>query len=115
MKDTLEGRAVGILVNDGSDAGLVAALRKAAIDAVVVVLSAGGAKALSTEGAAIDFLRNAFGNRKAIAIAAGGQMLLQAAGVTPGAGMVAAKDTARFIDAAKTRQRAREPGVRILA
>ena len=115
MKDTLEGRAVGILVNDGSDAGLVAALRKAAIDAVVVVLSAGGAKALSTEGAAIDFLRYVFGNRKAIAIAAGGQMLLQAAGVTPGAGMVAAKDTARFIDAAKTRQRAREPGVRILA
>jgi len=33
MKDTLEGRAVGILVDEGSDAGTVKALRKAAIDA----------------------------------------------------------------------------------
>ena len=153
MKDTLEGRAVGILVNDGSDAGLVAALRKAAtdagasvkivapkvggakmsdgallkgdgqlagtpsmiFDAVAVVLSAGGAKALSTEGAAIDFVRNAFGHLKAIAIDAGGLALLQTAGVTPDAGVVAAKDTAKFIDAAKTRQWAREPGVRTLA
>ena len=84
-------------------------------DAVAVVLSTGGAKALSTEGAAIDFVRNAFGHLKAIAIDAGGQMLLQAAGVTPDAGVVAAKDTAKFIDAAKTRQWPREPGVRTLA
>ena len=33
MKDTLEGRVVGILVDDGSDAGLVRALRKAVVDA----------------------------------------------------------------------------------
>ena len=153
MKVTLEGRAVGILVNDGSDAALVAALRKAAtdagasvkivapkvggakmsdgallkadgqlagtpsmiFDAVAVVLSAAGAKALSTEGAAIDFVRNAFGHLKAMAIDAGGQALLQAAGVAPDAGVVAAHDTAVFIEAAKTRQWAREPGVRMLA
>ncbi len=153
MKDTLEGRAVGILVNDGSDAALIAALRKAAteagasvkivapklggvklsdgamlkadgqlagtpsviFDAVAVVLSEAGAKALATEGAAIDFVRNAFGHLKAIAIDAGGQALLQVAGVEPDSGVVAAHDTTKFITAAKTRQWAREPKVRMLA
>jgi catalase len=37
MKDTLEGRAVGILVDDGSDAAAVKALRKAATDAGATV------------------------------------------------------------------------------
>ena len=153
MKATLEGRAIGILVGDGSDAALVAALRKAAtdagatvkivaprlggvklsdgarmkansqlagtpsvvFDAVAVVLSSDGAKALSTEGAAIDFVRDAFGHLKAIAIDAGGQMLLQAAGVVPDEGVVPASDTTKFIAAAKTRQWAREPKVRTLA
>ncbi len=153
MKKTLDGRAVGILVNDGSDAALVAALRKAAtdagatvkivapklggakladgsrlpadgqlagtpsvvFDAIAVVLSADGAKALFNEGAAIDFVRDAFGHLKAIAIDAGGQALLQKAGVVPDAGVVAAPDTAKFIDAAKTRQWDREPNVRTLA
>jgi len=153
MKNTLEGRAVGILVNDGSDAVLVTALRKAAIeagatvkivapkvggarlsdggmlkadgqlagtpsvvfDAVAVILSEAGAKALATEGAAIDFVRHAFGHLKAIAIDAGGQKLLQAAGVEPDAGVVAAHESTKFITAAKTRQWAREPRVRMLA
>jgi catalase len=153
MKATLEGRAVGILVNDGSDAALIAALRRAAtdagatvkivapklggaklsdgsrlpadgqlagtpsvvFDAIAVVLSEAGAKALSTEGAAIDFVRDAFGHLKAIAIDAGGQALLQKAGVVPDAGVVAAPDTAGFIAAAKTRQWNREPNVRTLA
>ena len=153
MKATLEGRAVGILVNDGSDATLVNALKKAALDAgasvrivapkvggaklsdgskqpadgqlagtpsvvfdaVAVILSEAGAKALASEGAAIDFVRDAFGHLKAIAIDAGGQALLQAAGVKPDAGVVAAHDTARFVEAAKTRQWAREPKVRTLA
>ncbi|MGK2899462.1 MAG: catalase [Burkholderiaceae bacterium] len=153
MKATLEGRAVGLLVNDGSDAALVAALRQAAtdagavakivaprlggvtlsdgtllpadgqlagtpsvvFDAVAVILSAAGAAAFAAEGAAIDFVRDAFGHLKAIAIDAGGQALLQAAGVAPDAGVVAAPDTARFIAAAKTRQWAREPTLRTLA
>ncbi len=153
MKATLEGRAVGILVNDGSDAALIAALKKAAMDAgasvkivapkvggaklsdgsmvpadgqlagtpsvvfdaVAVILSDAGAKALSTESAAIDFVRDAFGHLKAIAIDTGGQALLQAAGVKPDAGVVAAQDGAKFIAAAKTRQWAREPKVRTLA
>ena len=148
MKDTLEGSCVGILVNDGSDGTLVAALRKAALDAgatvkivapkvggakladgqlagtpsvvfdaVTVVLSQAGAEMLFNEGAAIDFVRDAFGHLKAIAIAIdkGGQSLLQKAGVTPDAGVVAASDTRGFIAAAKTRQWDREPMVRTLA
>ncbi|TXK64344.1 catalase [Alkalisalibacterium limincola] len=48
MKSTLEGRAVGILVDDGSDAGAVSALKKAAADAgamvKIVAPKLGGAK-----------------------------------------------------------------------
>ena len=153
MKATLEGRCIGILVNDGSDSKIINALRKAAIDAgatvkivapkiggaklaggerlaadgqlagtpsmlfdaVAVVLSKGGATALVKEGAAIDFVRNAFGHLKAIAIDDGGQVLMQAAGVTPDKGVMAAHDTAVFIACAQTRQWDREPNVRTLA
>ena len=153
MKNTLEGRCVGILVNDGSDGKSINALRKASVaagasvkivapkiggakladgthlsadgqlagtpsmlfDAVAVVLSTDGAAKLSKEGAAIDFVRNAFGHLKAIAIDAGGGELLQAAGVTPDAGVLSANDTTSFIAAAKTRQWDREPKVRTLA
>jgi catalase len=48
MKDTLKGRAVGILIHDGSDAAAVKALRKAAESAgasvKLVCLKVGGAK-----------------------------------------------------------------------
>ena len=84
-------------------------------DAVAVVLSKEGAAALAKDGAAIDFVRNAFGHLKAIACDAGGLALLQAAGITPDAGVVSAKDTTAFINAAKTRQWDREPSVRTLA
>ncbi len=84
-------------------------------DAVAVVLSDSGAQALFSEGAAIDFVRDAFGHLKAIAIDKGGQALLQKAGVTPDAGVVSAADVGAFITAAKTRQWAREAAVRTLA
>ena len=153
MKPTLEGRAVAILVADGSDGALVKTIRAAAMaagagvkivapklggvalagggrlaadgqlagtpsvlfDAVAVILSDAGAKALANEGAAIDFVRDAFGHLKAIAIDAGGQALLQAAGVVPDGGVISAHDSEKFITAAKTRQWVREPGVRTLA
>ncbi|MEO8080179.1 MAG: catalase, partial [Caldimonas sp.] len=153
MKDTLEGRAVGILVADGSGGGIVVALKKAAMaagatvkivapkvggakladgsrlaadgqlagtpsvmfDAVAVVLSAEGAAMLGKEAAAIDWVRDAFGHLKAIAIDQGGQSLLQKAGVEADAGVVNAVDAAAFIAAAKTRQWDREPKVRTLA
>ena len=84
-------------------------------DAVAVILSDDGAAALSKEGAAIDFVRDAFGHLKAIAIDHGGQALLQRAGVAPDGGVVSAHDSRAFIAAAKTRQWSREPGVRTLA
>ena len=153
MKDTLEGRCVGVLVNDGSDGKVVAAIKKAAgaagatvkivapkiggakladgsllpadgqlagtpsivFDAVAVVLSEAGARMLFSEGAAIDFVRDAFGHLKAIAVDKGGRALLQKAGVAADAGVVEAGDVGTFVTMAKTRQWAREKTVRTLA
>ena len=152
MKPILTGRAVGILVDDGSDGAAVMALRKAAeaagagvkivapkvggakladgktlaadgqlagtpsivFDAVALVLSAEAGKRLSKEAAAVDWVRDAFGHLKAIAADAGAQAVLQAAGVQADAGVLKASDCAPFVEAAKTRQWAREPKVRQL-
>jgi len=153
MKETLVGRAIGILVADGSDGALVQMVKKAVLeagasvkivapkiggakvadgsllaadgqlagtpsvlfDAVAVILSSEGAQMLSKEGAAIDFVHDAFGHLKAIAVDAGGKALLQAANVSADAGVVDASNTDAFITAAKTRQWDREKAVRILA
>ncbi|HUX30189.1 MAG TPA: catalase [Thiobacillus sp.] len=153
MKDTLAGRAVGILIADGSDGAAIKRIKKAAtdaganvkivapkvggakladgsmlaadgqlagtpsvlFDAVAVILSDKGAKVLSMEGAAIDFVRDAFGHLKAIAVDQGGQALLKAANVGQDAGVVDANDRNAFIAAAKTRQWDREKSVRTLA
>ena len=152
MKPILNGRAVGILVDDGSDGAAVMALRKAAeaagacvkivapkvggaqladgkklpadgqlagtpsivFDAVALVLSAEAGARLSKEAAAVDWVRDAFGHLKAIAADAGAQAVLQVAGVQPDAGVVKASDSNAFVEAAKTRQWAREPKVRKL-
>jgi catalase len=84
-------------------------------DAVAIILSDEGAKALSMEGAAIDFVRDAFGHLKAIAVDKGGQMLLKAANVGQDAGVIDTTDRDAFITAAKTRQWDREKTVRTLA
>ena len=153
MKATLEGRAIAILVADGSDGAVVAALKKAAIaagasvkivapkiggatlvdgsllpadgqlagtpsvmfDAVAVVLSAKGGKALCAEAAAVDFVRDAFGHLKAIAVDAGGSALLQHAAIKADAGVVNASDLKGFIAAAKLRHWDREASLRTLA
>jgi catalase len=153
MKDTLEGRAVGILVADGSDATLIKSVTKAAtaagatvkivarkvggallsdrtqlaahgqlagtpavvFDAVAVILSAASAQALAKDGAAVDFVRDAFGHLKAIAVDDGGLALLVAAGIERDAGVIDAANSKAFIAQAKTRQWAREPKVRDLA
>jgi len=152
-KDTLQGRCIGILFDEGSDAGLIAGLRKAAqkagaevklvapkvggatlsdgkrqaadgqlagtpsavFDAVAVVLSAEGAKALAREAAAVEFVSHAWAHLKAIASDAGGQALLKAARVGNDAGIVEAEDAKGFLAAAATRQWAREPKLRLLA
>jgi catalase len=153
MKNLLQGRAIGILVADGSDGAVINEVRKAAtdagatvkivapkvggakladgsmleadgqlagtpsvmFDAIAVILSAEGAKMLSKESAAIDFVHNAFGHLKAIAFDQGGEALLQKANIDRDKGVVAVNDIAGFIAAAKTRQWDREPSVRILA
>jgi catalase len=153
MKDTLMGRAIGILITHGSDGAVIKKIKKAAtdagatvkivapkvggvkladgsmlaadgqlagtpsvlFDAVAVILSGEGAKALSMESAAIDFVRDAFGHLKAIAVDKGGQVLLKIANVGQDAGVVDTNDKDAFITVAKTRQWDREKSVRTLA
>jgi catalase len=153
MKDTLMGRAIGILIAEGSDGEAIKKIKQAAadagatvkivapkvggtrladgsmlaadgqlagtpsvlFDAVAIILSDAGAKTLSMEGAAIDFVRDAFGHLKAIAVDKGGQALLKMANVAPDAGVVDANNKDAFITAAKTRQWEREKSVRTLA
>jgi catalase len=100
-----------MLAADGQLAGTPSVL----FDAVAVILSDEGARALSMEGAAIDFVRDAFGHLKAIAVDKGGRSLLKKANVLPDAGVVDTNDKDAFIAAAKTRQWDREKFVRTLA
>jgi catalase len=100
-----------MLAADGQLAGTPSVL----FDAVAVILSDEGAKALSRESAAIDFVRDAFGHLKAIAVDKGGQALLKTANIGQDAGVVHASDKDAFIAAAKTRQWDREKLVRTLA
>ena len=100
-----------LLAVDGQLAGTPSVM----FDAVAILLSEDGAKRLSTESAAIDFVRDAFGHLKALAVDRGGQVLLEAAGIRPDAGVVAVADVAAFLAAAKTRQWDREKTVRTLA
>jgi catalase len=151
MKDTLEGRAVGILIADGTDAAefnaVVAAVKKAKgkavivapkvggaklsdgslqkadgqlagspsqiFDAVAIVLSEPGCTALLKEGAAVDYVMNAFGHLKAIGASAAAKPLLDKAGVVPDEGVTGLGGA--FIKAACQRFYAREAGVRTLA
>jgi catalase len=84
-------------------------------DAVAVILSNEGANALTTESAAIDFVSDAFGHLKAIAVDKGAQALLKTANVEKDAGVVDSNNSDAFIAAAKTRQWEREKFVRTLA
>ena len=153
MKDTLMGRAIGILIADGSDGVSIKKIKRAAtdagatvkivapkvggakladgsmlaadgqlagtpsvlFDAIAVILSDAGAKALAKEGAAIDFVRDAFGHLKAIIADHGGQALLKQANIGQDAGVVDIHDHGAFIAAAKTRLWEREKSVRTLA
>jgi catalase len=96
---------------DGQLAGTPSVL----FDAVAIVLSDEGAKALSLESAAVDFVRDAFGHLKAIVADKGAQALLKTANIGHDAGVVSANDETSFIAAAKTRQWGREKSVRTLA
>ncbi|MNX78578.1 Catalase C [compost metagenome] len=153
--DSLKGRKVAILVTDGSDGAIVAAVRKAVVgdggavfivapkiggakladgsvlpadgqlagspsvlfDAVAVILSEGGCAQLLKEGAAVDFVRDAFGHLKAIGHTREVGPLLDRAGIKSDEGVVdlSAAKAGDFLPPARTRQWAREPAVRTLA
>ena len=107
----------GAVLSDGRKMpadGQLAGQPSVFFDAVAVVLSEAAAKQLTSESAARDFVSDAFVHLKAIAADAGAQALLKAVGVKKDAGIVDASDPRAFVAAAKTRQWAREPKVRML-
>jgi catalase len=111
-------RVGGIKLADGSMLladGQLAGTPSVLFDAVAIVLSTEGAKALLMESAAIDFVRDAFNHLKAIVSDQGAQALLEKANVRADAGIFGSSDVDRFIVAAKTRQWEREKSVRTLA
>jgi catalase len=108
----------GVKLADGSMIsadGQLAGTPSVLFDAVAIILSDDGAKTLSAESSAIDFVRDAFGHLKAIAADKGAQTLLKFANIGRDAGVVKADDHDAFIAAAKTRQWTREKSVRTLA
>ncbi|NTH49244.1 catalase [Agrobacterium rhizogenes] len=150
MRETLEGRTVGILIAGGSDSkaifDLVGSLTAAGatpfivapkvgetklsdgntiradgqllgspsqlFDAVAIILSNEGAAMLVKEGAAVQWVMDAFGHLKAIGHDAPAKPLLDKAGIQPDTGVV---DLPSFIGAAGKRYWYREPSVRMLA
>ncbi|UYY78121.1 catalase [Sphingomonas sp. R1] len=147
---TLQGKTVGILIADGTDAAALASLKDAiktaggnamtiapkvgavplsdgsriaadaqlfgqpsvTVDACAVILSEDAAAKLVKEGAAVQWVMDAFGHLKAIGANAAAQPLLDKAGVEADAGVT---DLAGLVDAAKQRYWDREPKVRTLA
>ncbi|MFG6283500.1 catalase [Sphingomonas sp. S6] len=149
-KHTLEGRTVGILIADGTDAGELKAVQDAVkaaggtaktiapkvgkvplsdgstiaadaqlfgqpsvtVDACAAILSEAACAKLVKEGAAVQWVMDAFGHLKAIGHNAAAQPLLDKAGVEPDQGIT---DLPGFVEAAKKRYWDREPSVRTLA
>ena len=95
---------------------LLAGSPSVVFDAVALVLSQAGCAELMSEGAAIDFAKDAFGHLKAIGFTSAAKPLLDKAGVMADAGVIdLSAGAAKFIEQAKTRQWDREPKVRLLA
>ena len=149
-KHTLEGRTVGILIADGTDAGGLKAVQDAVkaaggtamtiapkvgkvplsngstiaadaqlfgqpsvtVDACAVILSEAACAKLVKEGAAVQWVMDAFGHLKAIGHNAAAKPLLDKAGVEPDEGIT---DLPGFVEAAKKRYWDREASVRTLA
>ena len=98
----------GVLKADGQLAGSPSVL----FDAVALVLAPEAASKLCKEGAAVQFVMDAFGHVKTIGHDAGAQALLDKAGVEPDAGVV---NLDQFAKVAPKRHWDREPKVRMLA
>ena len=81
-------------------------------DAVAIILAPEAAAKLCKEGAAVQFVMDAFGHVKTIGHDAGAKALLDKAGVEPDAGVVGLD---QFAEVAPKRHWDREPKVRTLA
>jgi catalase len=106
----------GATLADGSKLkadGQLAGTPSQTVDAIAVVLSAEGCKALIKEAAAVQFVMDAFGHLKAIGHTAEAKPLLDKAGVERDAGIT--ELGAAFVTAAGKRFYDREPKVRTLA
>ena len=97
-----------MLKADGQLAGSPSVL----FDAVAIILAPEAAAKLCKEGAAVQFVMDAFGHVKTIGHDAGAQALLDKAGVEPDAGVVSLD---QFAKVAPKRHWDREPKVRMLA
>jgi len=109
-------RINGITLSDGKKIqvdGQLAGSPSQLFDAVAVILSKKGTEILSKEGAAIQWVMDAFGHLKAIGHNSYAKLLLEKANVVMDAGVTALD--ASFIKASKRRFWDREPSVRLLA
>jgi catalase len=95
--------------------GQLAGTPSTIFDAVAIILSLEGAKTLSMEAVAIDFIRDAYGHLKAIGVDMGGEILVKNAYIHVDAGVLNLSDIDAFISTAKTRQWDREKLIRDLA
>lgn len=110
-------RLSGFHWSDGSKAEAEAQLAgtpSVFFDAIAVVLSRDGARALCREAAAVDFVRDAFGHLKAIGFSTEARSLLDRANVEEDDGIVELSDCDAFVQASKTRQWERERTLRSL-
>ena len=101
-----------VLAADGQLAGSPSVL----FDAVAIILSAEACSQLLKEGAAVDFVKDAFGHLKAIGYSPDAKPLLDKAGVEPDEGVVDVVASVKpFLPSARTRHWEREAKVRRLA
>jgi catalase len=105
----------GIKVKGGTlrAQGQLAGTPSVLFDAVALVLTREAAKKLADDGAAVDFVRDAFGHLKAIGCTPEADPLLKKAGVTRDEGVTGVDK--KFVGAAGKRFFRREPKVRTLA
>ncbi|WP_294329649.1 catalase [uncultured Sphingomonas sp.] len=112
---TIAPKVGGVPLSDGSKIAADAQLfgqPSVTVDACAVILSDEAATKLVKEGAAVQWVMDAFGHLKAIGANAAAQPLLDKAGVEADEGVT---DLAGFVEAAKRRYWEREPKVRTLA
>ncbi|TXC73760.1 catalase [Sphingorhabdus soli] len=112
---TIAPKVGGIKLDNGSMAadGQLAGTPSCTVDAIALVLTEAAAKQLCMDGAAVQFVMDAFGHLKAIGHDAGAKPLLDKAGVALDEGVTDL--SGKFVKAAAKRFYDREPTVRMLA